>query len=502
MAAEFERPVLLFSGGKDSIVMVRLAEKAFWPARIPFPLMHVDTGHNFQEVIDYRDRRVEELGVQLGRGLGAGVDRRRAGSSRRPARAPAATGCRPTTLLDAIESNGFDAVFGGGRRDEEKARAKERVYSFRDEFGQWDPKNQRPELWNLYNGRHRKGEHIRVFPLSNWTELDIWQYIEDEDIEIPSIYYAHQREVFRRDGMWLAVSPFITLMDGEEPVEMTVRYRTVGDASCTGAVESPAATVDEVIAEVAGVADHRARRHPGRRQVHRGRHGRPQARGVLLMGTMAEMLRFATAGSVDDGKSTLIGRLLLDTKQIFEDQLEAVERTSRDRGFDYTNLALLTDGLRAEREQGITIDVAYRYFATPKRKFIIADTPGHVQYTRNMVTGASTADLALVLIDARKGVLEQSRRHAVIASLLQVPHLVLCVNKMDLVDYSPGALRRDQRRVHRVRHQARHRRPHVHPGLGAARRQRRDALAEHAVVRGPDAAAPPRERATSRPTAT
>ena len=215
-----------------------------------------------------------------------------------------------------------------------------------------------------------------------------------------------------------------------------------------------------------------------------------------------ELLRFATAGSVDDGKSTLIGRLLLETKQIFEDQLEAVERTSRDKGFDYTNLALLTDGLRAEREQGITIDVAYRYFATPRRKFIIADTPGHVQYTRNMVTGASTADLALVLVDARKGVLEQSRRHAVIASLLQVKHLVLCVNKMDLVDYDAGALRRHLRRVHRVRRQARHRRPHVHPDLGAARRQRHPALAEHALVRGPDAAAPPRAPLHRRPTAT
>ena len=217
---------------------------------------------------------------------------------------------------------------------------------------------------------------------------------------------------------------------------------------------------------------------------------------------MTEMLRFATAGSVDDGKSTLIGRLLLDTKQIFEDQLEAVERTSRDKGFDYTNLALLTDGLRAEREQGITIDVAYRYFATPRRKFIIADTPGHVQYTRNMVTGASTADLALVLIDARKGVLEQSRRHAVIASLLQVKHLVLCVNKMDLVDYSQERFDEICDDFTDVRRQARHRRPHLHPRLGAARRQRHRALAEHAVVRGSVAAAPPRARLHRHPTAT
>src|SRR3954465_6952517 len=250
VAAEFERPVLLFSGGKDSVVMLNLAIKAFAPAKLPFPIMHVDTGHNFAEVIEFRDRTVEQIGARL---IVASVE-----ESIRQGRVVEETGPRAnrnrlqtTTLLDAIEEHRFDAVFGGARRHGEEARAKERVYSFRDDFGQWDPKNQRPELWSLYNGRHRQGEHIRVFPLSNWTELDIWQYIKDDDIEIPSIYYAHRREVFRRDGMWLAVSPFITLMDGEEPVEMTVRYRTVGDASCTGAVESPAATVDDVIAEVA-----------------------------------------------------------------------------------------------------------------------------------------------------------------------------------------------------------------------------------------------------------
>jgi sulfate adenylyltransferase subunit 2 len=250
VAAEFERPVLLFSGGKDSIVMLRLAEKAFWPARIPFPLMHVDTGHNFDEVIDYRDRRVDELSVRL---VVASVQESIDTGRVREQTGPRASRnqLQTITLLDAIEAHRFDAVFGGARRDEEKARAKERVFSFRDEFGQWDPKNQRPELWNLYNGRHQRGEHIRVFPLSNWTELDIWQYIARERIEIPSIYYAHRREVFRRDGMLLAVSPHITLMDGEVPFETTVRYRTVGDASCTGAVESDAATVDDVIAEVA-----------------------------------------------------------------------------------------------------------------------------------------------------------------------------------------------------------------------------------------------------------
>jgi sulfate adenylyltransferase subunit 2 len=250
VAAEFERPVLLFSGGKDSVVMLHLAIKAFAPCPLPFPVMHVDTGHNFDEVLAFRDRVVDELGIRL---VVASVE-----ESIRLGRVADETGPRAsrnrlqtTTLLDAIEEHRFDAVFGGGRRDEEKARAKERVFSFRDEFGQWDPKNQRPELWSLYNGRHRPGEHIRVFPLSNWTELDIWQYVAEQGIELPSIYFAHRRPVFRRDGMWLAVTPHVTLLEGEEPTEMTVRYRTVGDATCTGAVESAARTVQQVIDEVA-----------------------------------------------------------------------------------------------------------------------------------------------------------------------------------------------------------------------------------------------------------
>ena len=250
VAAEFEKPVLLFSGGKDSAVMLRLAEKAFAPARIPFPLMHVDTGHNFDEVIEFRDQRCAELGVQLVvASVQASIDAGRVVEETGPR--ASRNRLQTITLLDAITEHGFDAVFGGGRRDEEKARAKERVFSFRDEFGQWDPKNQRPELWNLYNGRHRKGEHIRVFPLSNWTELDIWQYVADDGVELPSIYYAHRRPVFRRDGMLLALTPFVTMMDGEEIEELMVRFRTVGDASCTGAVESTAAAVDDVIAEVA-----------------------------------------------------------------------------------------------------------------------------------------------------------------------------------------------------------------------------------------------------------
>jgi sulfate adenylyltransferase subunit 2 len=250
VAAEFERPVLLFSGGKDSIVMLRLAEKAFWPARIPFPVMHVDTGHNFPEVLEYRDRRVEEVGCRL---VVASVQEAIDSGRVVEETGPRASRNRLQTaaLLDAIEANEFDAVFGGARRDEEKARAKERVFSFRDEFGQWDPKNQRPELWSLYNGKHRKGEHLRIFPISNWTELDIWQYIATERIEIPSIYFAHKREVFRRDSMLLAVGPYVQQMDGEEAFEEVVRYRTVGDMSCTGAVMSTAATVDDIIAEVA-----------------------------------------------------------------------------------------------------------------------------------------------------------------------------------------------------------------------------------------------------------
>ena len=250
VAAEFENPVLLCSGGKDSVVMVHLAVKAFWPCKLPFPIMHVDTGQNFPEVIEFRDSLIERLGARL---VVASVEESIAKGRVTEDKGPKATRNRlqTTTLLDAIEEHGFDSVFGGGRRDEEKARAKERVFSFRDEFGQWDPKNQRPELWNLYNGRHKEGEHIRVFPISNWTELDIWQYVAQEGIALPSIYYAHRRQVFGRDGMLLAVTPFVTLLEGEEPFEASVRYRTVGDATCTGAVESEADTVEKVVMEVA-----------------------------------------------------------------------------------------------------------------------------------------------------------------------------------------------------------------------------------------------------------
>jgi sulfate adenylyltransferase subunit 2 len=250
VAAELERPVLLFSGGKDSIVLLRLAEKAFRPARFPFPLMHVDTGHNFPEVIDFRDRRVAELGERLiVASVQESIDAGRVAEETGPR--ASRNRLQTTTLLDAIAEHGFDAAFGGARRDEERARAKERIMSFRDDFGGWDPKRQRPELWNLYNGRIRRGEHVRVFPLSNWTELDVWEYIVTEGLEVPSIYFAHEREVFRRDGMLYAVSPFVSLIDGEQPFVESVRYRTVGDMSCTGAVRSSATGLGEVVAEIA-----------------------------------------------------------------------------------------------------------------------------------------------------------------------------------------------------------------------------------------------------------
>jgi sulfate adenylyltransferase subunit 2 len=250
VAAEFERPVLLFSGGKDSIVMLALAERAFAPAHIPFPVMHIDTGHNFDEVIEFRDRRVAEAGARLiVASVQESIDSGRVAEE--TGRWASRNRLQTTTLLDAITENRFDAVFGGARRDEEKARAKERVFSFRDEFGQWDPKNQRPELWNLYNARIHRDEHLRVFPLSNWTELDVWDYIARENLEIPSIYFAHTRTVFERDGILLADNPFVTKGDDETSFEASVRYRTVGDMTCTGAVESTAASVAEVIAEVA-----------------------------------------------------------------------------------------------------------------------------------------------------------------------------------------------------------------------------------------------------------
>ena len=250
VAAERERPVLLFSGGKDSIVLLRLAEKAFRPARFPFPVMHVDTGHNFPEVIAYRDRRVAELGERLVvASVQESIDKGRVTEQTGPR--ASRNQLQTTTLLDAIEEHGFDAAMGGARRDEERARAKERIFSFRDDFGQWNPRAQRPELWDIYNARIRKGEQIRVFPISNWTELDVWQYIAREHLELPLIYFAHERDVFRRDGMLYAASEFVERFPDEEPFRATVRFRTVGDMTCTGGVVSDAATIDEVVTEIA-----------------------------------------------------------------------------------------------------------------------------------------------------------------------------------------------------------------------------------------------------------
>ena len=402
--------------------------------------MHVDTGHNFPEVIEFRDRRVAELGERL---IVASVQ-----DSIDAGRAVEETGPRASrnrlqtvTLLDAIAEYGFDAAFGGARRDEERARAKERVFSFRDDFGQWDPKSQRPELWNLYNGRINKGESVRVFPLSNWTELDVWEYIDQEQLEVPSIYFAHERDVFERDGMLYALARRRRAdrrrasVLGDGPLPHGRRHELHGRRALAGHHADRGRRRDR------RHADHRARRDARRRPRHRGRDGGSQEGWLLLMlhspRMTLDLLRISTAGSVDDGKSTLIGRLLYDTKSILQDQLDHVAEASQRRGGEGAlDLALLTDGLRAEREQGITIDVAYRYFATPNRRFIIADCPGHQQYTRNMVTGASTADLAVVLIDARNGVLEQSKRHAFISALLGIPKLVVAVNKMDLVGHS------------------------------------------------------------------
>jgi sulfate adenylyltransferase subunit 2 len=250
VAAELERGVLLFSGGKDSAVLLHLARKAFHPAALPFPVMHVDTGHNFPEVIDYRDKVVAELGARLiVASVQDSIDDGRVTEEKGPR--ASRNRLQSVTLLDAIEKNGFKAAFGGARRDEERARAKERILSFRDDFGQWDPKAQRPELWNLYNGFVKPGEHVRVFPLSNWTELDVWQYIHEEEIDLPSIYFAHPREVFQRDGMIYAISEFVDLLPEEKPFEASVRFRTVGDMSCTGAVRSDAATLEDVVAEIA-----------------------------------------------------------------------------------------------------------------------------------------------------------------------------------------------------------------------------------------------------------
>ena len=484
VAAELERPVLLFSGGKDSIVLLRLAEKAFRPGRFPFPLMHIDTGHNFPEAIEFRDRRIAELGERLViASVQESIDKGRVVDET----GPRATRNRlqTTTLLDAMLEHGFDAAIGGARRDEERSRAKERIFSFRDDFGQWDPRAQRPELWNLYNGRIRKGEQVRVFPISNWTELDVWQYVARERLELPPIYFSHEREVFERDGMLYAASEFVERYPHEEPFTESVRFRTVGDMSCTGGVRSARSDDRRGRPRDRGDADHGAGRDARRRHVL----ARPRWRTGSVSATSSPFTRRGHGAPsprhVRLGRRRQVdplGRLLFDSKQVMVDQLEHVEATSERRGDGYVNLALLTDGLRAEREQGITIDVAYRSFVTPTRRFQLADAPGHVQYTRNMVTGASTADVAVVLLDARKGVIEQTRQaHVHLGDARHPPHRVR--GQQD----GPRRLRRDP--VPRDRDGPRRPlRPARRPGRGrdpdlrAHGRQRRRALRADAVV--------------------
>ncbi len=408
-------------------------------------------------MIEFRDQTARRLGMQLivhvnPDGLAMGINPFIHGSALH-------TDIMKTQALrQALDRYGFDAAFGGARRDEEKSRAKERVVSIRSAQHRWDPKRQRPELWRLYNTRKAKGESLRVFPLSNWTELDIWQYIHREAIPIVPLYFAAERPIVERDGALILVDDErMPLAPGERPQLRKVRFRTLGCYPLTGAIESNA---DSLRGDHRGDAGRPYLRAPG--PGHRPRRGRldgdEEAGRILLMNaepslpaagldawladqSRKELLRFITCGSVDDGKSTLIGRLLYESRLLLEDQLAALESDSRRLGTQGGELdfALLVDGLAAEREQGITIDVAYRFFATERRKYIVADTPGHEQYTRNMVTGASTADLAIILVDARKGVLTQTRRHSYLVSLLGIRRMVLAVNKMDLVGYSAEA---------------------------------------------------------------
>ena len=431
VVAEFERPVMLYSIGKDSSVMLRLAQKAFYPAPIPFPLLHVDTTYKFREMIAFRDRYPAMVGARLI----VHTNRQAIADGAQPFVLGTQRCCgllKTQALLDALTEGGFDAAFGGARRDEERSRAKERVFSLRNDKGQWDPKRQRPELWHLLNSRISPGESIRVFPLSNWTELDVWHYIDVEKIPVVPLYFAKPREVIvRGSALQLVEQPFVPLAPGRAPAARDLphalaRLLPVHRRRALGGRHRPENHRGARLRPALGAAAARDRPRPGQLD------GDEEAGRIFLM---SGLLRICTAGSVDDGKSTLIGRLLYDSRGVYEDQIRSVTAASRNRSAGPIDFSLFTDGLKAEREQGITIDVAYRYFATARRKWILADTPGHEQYTRNMATGASTADVAILLVDARHGVRDQTRRHAKIARLLGISRFVLAVNKMDLVDF-------------------------------------------------------------------
>ena len=519
VAANFANPVMLYSVGKDSSVLLHLAIKAFFPAKPPFPFLHVDTTWKFREMIAFRDQMAAKLGIDLlvhtnQDGVRRNINPFDHGSN-------TYTHIMKTVALrEALDKYGFDAAFGGARRDEEKSRAKERIFSFRNAQHSWDPKHQRPEMWKIYNTRVSPGESIRVFPLSNWTELDIWQYILQESIPIVPLYFAKERPVVERDGMLILVDDDRLKLEPDEVVQnRMVRFRTLGCYPLTGAIEfrrdKPGGhrrrDADGAHLRTPGPADRpRRSRLDGKEEARRVflivQHiraneltGSDGIRDYLAMQEKKSLLRFLTCGSVDDGKSTLIGRLLYDTKLIFEDQLATLERDSRKHGTngDDIDFALLVDGLEAEREQGITIDVAYRFFATPKRKFIVADTPGHEQYTRNMATGASTADVAVVLIDARQGVLVQTRRHSIIASLLGIRHIVLAINKIDLVGFDQTVFDEIAADYAGFRVEPRLRLDHADPDVGPLRRQRHQALGPDALVFRPDAARASGNRSSS-----
>ena len=451
VVAEFERPVMLYSIGKDSSVMLHLALKAFYPAKPPFPLLHVDTTWKFKEMIAFRDIAAKKAGMELI--VHINQDGVRRGIS------PVASGSAVHTqvmktegLRQALDAGRYDVAFGGARRDEEKSRAKERIFSHRSAAHAWDPRNQRPELWRLFNTRIRQGESMRVFPLSNWTEFDVWDYIAAEAIDVVPLYFAKPpagRRARRIVADGRRRSPAAAARRGADHGARALPHAGLLPADRRGAVGGGRPRGGDR----GDALLHRLRaRGPAHRQRRVRLDGKEETRRVFLMTSasaeraiaaapeeaLRPALRFLTCGSVDDGKSTLIGRLLYEQNLVYDDQLAALTRDTVKHGTtgETIDFALLVDGLEAERQQGITIDVAYRYFKTKRRGFIVADTPGHEQYTRNMATGASNADLAILLVDARKGLLTQTHRHATIVSMLGIKHVVLAINKIDLVGFS------------------------------------------------------------------